>query len=470
MSAQELIYLTIQEAAARVRTRAVSPVELLDAVLARTSALEPQLNTYITPMFDQARAEARAAEQEIMAGQYRGPLHGIPIGLKDNYYTAGVRTTAGSKVLGDFVPRQDAFTVAKLRTAGAVITGKLNMDELGHGGTTDNPHYGPTRNPWKLDRSPGGSSGGSAAAVAAGMLYGATGADTGGSIRIPASYCGIVGPKPTYGRCSIAGIVPVAWSLDTAGPLTRSVADGAIMLQAMAGYDPNDETSADQPVPDFSAELGQGVAGLRLGLPGGDYFDLLDPEVTGAVQAAIGVLRGLGARVEEISLPTVADINSVRAFISRSEASAYNREWLSARPDDYGEDARTALEIGQFLLAGDYLRAQRLRSKLGREVRAAMQGFDAVLTPTVSTTALPFGADTVRIGNEEVPASAAIVRLTPVWNVSGVPTITVPCGFSSEGLPIGLQISTRSWDEARMFRIAEAYEQATPWHQRHPPL
>jgi aspartyl-tRNA(Asn)/glutamyl-tRNA(Gln) amidotransferase subunit A len=470
MSVQELAYLSLQDAGTRLRTRELSPVELLDAVLARTVALEPRLNAYITPMFDAARAAAQTAEAEIRAGAYRGPLHGIPIGLKDNYYTAGVRTTAGSTVLGDFVPAEDAYTVAKLRAAGAVLTGKLNLHEMTIGGTTDNPHYGRTHNPWSLDRTPGGSSGGSSAAVAAGLCYAATGSDTAGSIRIPAAYCGIVGLKPTYGRCSIAGIVPQSWSLDTAGPLARRVADAALVLQAMAGYNADDETSADRPVPDFGAELGQGIAGLRLGLPQGDYAELLEPEVATALDAAVAVLRGQGARVEPIDLPSASDLVRVVLFIANAEASAFNRPWLNADPAAYGVDVRTVLESGALLLASDYIHALRLRSSLAREVRQAMQGFDAVLTATTPTTALPFGLPTVRLGGRDVLTILAIIPITAPWNLSGLPTISVPCGFAGDGLPIGLQITGQAWEEARVLRIAEAYEQATAWHTRHPPL
>lgn len=470
MSAQDLAFLTLQEAAARVRARDLSPVDLLDAVAARTAALEPRLNAYITPTLEAARAEALAAEAEIRAGRYRGPLHGIPIGLKDNYYTAGVRTTAGSKVLGDFVPAEDGYTVAKLRAAGAVLTGKLNLHEMTIGVMNDNPYYGRTRNPWNLDRTPGGSSGGSGAAVAAGLCYAATGSDTAGSIRIPAAWCGIVGLKPTYGRCSISGIVPQSWSLDTAGPLARRVADAALVLQAMAGYNADDETSADRPVPDFSAELGQGVAGLRLGLPGGSYADVLEPDVAAALDAAVTVLRGLGARVEPIDLPRTSDLQTVALFIANAEASAFNRPWLNADPSAYGADIRPVLESGALLLATDYIHALRARSWLGREVRQAMDGFDAVITATTPTTALPFGQPTIRLGGRDLIPTFAAIPLTAPWNLSGLPSVSVPCGSGADGLPIGLQLTGHAWQEPHLLRIAEAYEQATPWHTRQPPI
>src|SRR5581483_7893 len=303
MSAQDLVYLTLREAADRLRQRQLSPVELLDAVLARTALLEPQINAYITPMFDQARAAAAQAEREITAGQYRGPLHGIPIALKDNFWTRGVRTTAGSKFLADFVPTEDATVVTRLRAAGAVITGKCNMHELAMGGTTTNPHYGATHNPWKLDRIPSGSSGGSAAAVAAGFCYAAMGTDTSASIRGPAAACGLSGLKATYGRVSIYGVIPYAWSFDHAGPLARTTEDVALVMNAIAGYDPNDDGSADLPTPDFTARLGTGLQELRIGVPRDYFFDNLETDVGTAIETAIGVLRDLGASVEEVSFP-----------------------------------------------------------------------------------------------------------------------------------------------------------------------
>jgi aspartyl-tRNA(Asn)/glutamyl-tRNA(Gln) amidotransferase subunit A len=469
MSAQELVYLSLREAADLVRQRQVSPVELLDAVLARTEALEPRLNVYITPMFEQARAAAREAEREILAGRYRGPLHGIPIALKDNYWTQGVRTTAGSKFLAEFVPPEDGTVVAKLRAAGAVITGKCNMHELAIGGSTTNPHYGATHNPWRLGRIPGGSSGGSTAAVAAGLCYAATGTDTAGSIRQPAAYCGIVGLKGTYGRVSIYGIVPLSWSLDHAGPFARTVEDVALVMNAIAGYDPKDVTSANVPLPDFTADLNAGLAGLRLGVPRAYFYEQLDPEVRAAVEAALGVLRDLGASIEEVSFPSAPQALILYPFLSRPEAASFQERFLRTRPDDYG-DVRPNVELGELVLATDYLRAQRLRTAMRQELEALLTRVDALITPTTRTTAHPIGQPFTQVEGRPITVFNLYVGLTVPFDLTGSPALSVPCGFSSEGLPIGLQIVGRAWDEATVLRIGAAYERATPWHQRHPML
>jgi aspartyl-tRNA(Asn)/glutamyl-tRNA(Gln) amidotransferase subunit A len=470
VSDEELIYLSLREAAERLRERALSPVELLEAVEARTRAVEPRLNAYVRPTFEEARAEARVAEREIAAGQYRGPLHGIPVALKDNYWTRGVTTAAGAKLLADFVPPEDGTVVAKLRAAGAVITGKTNMHELAIGGSTTNPHYGPTHNPWLLDCIPGGSSGGSAAAVAAGLCFAATGSDTAGSIREPASYCGLVGIKPTYGRVSIRGIVPLSWSLDHAGPLTRTVEDCALVLQAIAGYDPQDQCSADVPVPDFTADLGRGVRGLRLGVPRPYFFDHLDPEIAATTETAIGVLRDLGASVQEVTFERAAWAPALFPVISRPEAASFQEELLRTRPDEYG-DVRVQVELGKLVLATDYLRAQRLRTALRQELEGLLTRVDALVTPTTRTVAHPIGQPFTEVAGRPVPNTSYLwVGLTVPFDLTGTPAVSVPCGFAANGLPMGLQIAGRAWDEATILRIAAAYEAATPWHDRHPSL
>ena len=470
MSADELIYLSLRDAADRLRQRALSPVALLDAMEARTAAVEPKLNAYVRPTFEQARAEARAAEQEIAAGQYRGPLHGIPVALKDNYWTRGITTAAGAKLLADFVPPEDGAVVAKLRAAGAIITGKTNMHELAIGGSTTNPHYGPTHNPWQLDCIPGGSSGGSAAAVAAGCCFAATGTDTAGSVREPASYCGLVGIKPTYGRVSIRGIVPLSWSLDHAGPLTRTVEDGALVLQAIAGYDPQDLCSADVPVPDFTADLGRGLRRLRLGVPRPYFFDQLDAEVATTVETAIGALRDLGASVEEVTFERAAWAPALFPVISRPEAASFQEELLRTRPDDYG-DVRVQVELGKLVLATDYLRAQRLRTAMRQELEGLFTRVDALVTPTTRTVAHPIGQPFTEVAGRPVPNTSHLwVGLTVPFDLTGTPAVSVPCGFAASGLPIGLQIAGRAWEEATILRIAAAYEAATPWHGQHPAL
>jgi aspartyl-tRNA(Asn)/glutamyl-tRNA(Gln) amidotransferase subunit A len=467
---QALYYLSLREAADLVRERRVSPVELLSAVLVRTSALEPRIHAYITPTFDEAMAAARVAEREILAGQYRGPLHGIPVALKDNCWTQGVKTTAGAKLLADFVPTEDATVVAKLRAAGAVITGKLNMHELAMGGTTVNPHYGTTHNPWGLDRIPGGSSGGSAAAVAAGFCYAALGTDTAGSIRSPAALCGVAGLKATYGRASIYGVIPYAWSLDHVGPLTRTVADAALVLNAIAGYDPKDTNSANLPVPDFTAGLGAGVRGLRLGVVRSYFFSPLDPAVGATVDTAAAVLRDLGATVEDLDWPGVARAIPMYQVIRGPEAASYQEEFLRAHIEDYGADVRGTPQGGALFLATDYLRAQRLRTALSGELATLLERVDAVLTPTARAPAAAIGETITELAGQ--PATATLVGIgnTVPFNLTGAPALSVPCGFASNGLPIGIQIAGRNWDEATVLRIGAAYEQATPWHERHPSL
>lgn len=465
---EELAYLSLREVAAHLRDRKVSPVEVLDAVLARTAVVDPQAHAYVTPMFEEARAAARAAEREI-AGQYRGPLHGVPIALKDNFWTQGIVTAAGSKLLADFIPPEDGTVVARLRAAGAIITGKTNMHELALGGSTTNPHTGDTHNPWLLDRIPGGSSGGSAAAVATGCCYAATGTDTGGSIREPAAYCGIAGLKGTYGRTSIYGIVPLAWSLDHAGPLTRTVEDAALVLNAIAGHDPRDVCSVDLPVPDYTVGLGDGLHGLRIGVPRPYFFERVDGEVSAAVEAAISVLRDLGASVEDVSFPSAAWAPTLFPFINRPEAASFQERFLRTRPEDYG-DIRINVELGEVILATDYLRAQRLRTAMRQELEALLTGMDAIITPTARTVAHPIGQPFPTAGGQPVTRFELQLGFTVPFDLTGTPAISVPCGFSSEGLPIGLQIAGRAWDEPTVLRIAAGYERATDWHKRHPSL
>ncbi len=445
-------------------------MELTAAVLARTSAFEPQVHAYITPLLDEAAAAARQAEREIMSGRYRGPLHGIPIALKDNYWTAGVRTTAGAKIFADFTPPENGTVVARLREAGAIFTGKCNMHELALGGTTVNPHYGTTHNPWGLDRIPGGSSGGSAAATAAGFCFAATGTDTTGSIRAPASYCNLTGLKPTFGRVSIYGIVPLSWSMDHAGPLTRTVEDAALFMNAIAGHDPKDPTSADVPVPDFTAGLDAPLRGLRLGVPRAYFFEPLDPEIGAAVETALGVLRDLGAEVEEVSFPSGAQALDIYPFVQRPEAASFQEDYIRTQPEDYGADVRPSVELGGIILAVDYLRGQRLRTAMRQELDALLSRVDALVTPSTRAVASPIGRPFTEVGGQ--PTSGTLINTgnTVAFNLTGSPALSVPCGFSSDGLPFGMQLAGRAWDEATLLRIGAAYQGATSWHEQHPRL
>ena len=465
----EIFYLSLKQVSERIARRELSPVEVLNAVLQRTHAVEPRLNAYITPTFDRAAEDARRAEREIAAGAYRGPLHGVPIGLKDNYWTRGIRTTAGSKLLADFVPDEDATAVARLRAAGAVITGKLNMHELAIGGTTTNPHYGATRNPWALDRIPGGSSGGSAAAVAAGFCYAALGTDTVASVRHPACLCGLVGLKATFGRVSVFGTVPLSWSLDHVGPITRTVEDAALVLNAIAGYDPRDSGSANVGVPDFAAGLAQGLEGLRIGLPRQYFFEPLDPEVRQAVEVAIDTLRGLGATVCDVEFSSASQATVIFPFLSRPEAASFQADLLRDRTEDYG-DVRWNVELGEMILATDYIRAQRLRTAMRHELDGIMQGVDVLVTPTTRAVAYPIGKPFTTVDGHPISPFELSVGLTAAFTLTGSPAISVPCGFNGEGLPVGLQIVGRAWDEVTVLRVAAAYEGATEWWAEHPDL
>ncbi len=465
----EIYYLSLKQVSEHIARGELSPVEVLKAVIERTSRVEPRLNAYITPTFERAMDDARTAEREIRAGKHRGPLHGVPIGLKDNYWTEGIRTTAGSKLLADFVPVEDGTAVARLRAAGAVITGKLNMHELAIGGTTTNPHYGATRNPWGLDRIPGGSSGGSAAAVAAGFCYAALGTDTVASVRHPACLCGLVGLKGTFGRVSVFGTVPLSWSLDHVGPIARTVEDAALVFNAIAGYDPKDSGSANLEVPDFTFRLGEGLNGVRIGLPREHFFEPLDPEVRDAVETAIGVLRDLGAIVRDVEFPSAGQATVIFPFLSRPEAASFQEDFLRGRANDYG-DVRWNVELGALILATDYIRAQRLRTAMRQEFDGIMKDLDALVMPTSRTVAFPIGAPFTDVDSQPIEPFQLLAGLTAPFSLTGSPAISVPCGFNSEGLPIGLQIAGRAWNEAMILGIGAAYERATPWARRHPTL
>ncbi len=462
MNQTDLPFLTIAELAPLIENGDVSPVVVTRAVLERIEALDGRLNAYITVLHDEALSAAREAENAISAGGYLGPLHGVPISLKDLFWTRGVRTTAGSRILADFIPHEDAHSVARLKAAGAVIVGKTNLHEFAFGVTTINPHYGTTRNPWDPERIVGGSSGGSVAAVAAGLCTAAMGTDTGGSIRIPAALCGIVGLKPTYGRVSRHGVVPLAWTMDHAGPMTRSVRDAALMLNVVTGHDPRDPASTDAPVPSFTAGLDAGVKGLRLGVPRHFYFDDLNAEVERCVQAAIDVLGRLGGTIEEVVLPRLEYAPAVYWPISVSEAAAYHRDWLINRPQDYGDDVRQRMGAGLVVPSVRYLQAQRARRLIADDFRHALREVDVLLAPTTPIPA-------PRIDEAGAPeVRTTLLRLTSPANLAGLPALSVPCGFTGAGLPVGLQIIGRAFDEATVLRVGHAYEAAAGWGMRIP--
>jgi aspartyl-tRNA(Asn)/glutamyl-tRNA(Gln) amidotransferase subunit A len=457
----ELTSLSLSEASELIAARKLSPLELTQACIARAEALEPQLNTFITRTFDTALVEAKQATADIAAGRLRGPLHGVPFALKDLYETAGVRTTAGSKLRENYVPAEDAETVARLKQAGIVLLGKLNTHEWALGGTNLNVWYGATHNPWGLDQITGGSSGGSGAALAAGLCLGSLGSDTRGSIRLPASFCGVTGLKPTYGRVSLRGIVPLNWSLDHSGPMARTAADCALILQAIAGYDDLDPTSADVPVPDYWAQLGDGVQGLRIGVPRNYFFDpeAIEPEVEQAVREAARAFEALGAKVVDVEAP---EPPAADAFLA--DGGAYHEENVTAHPEAYSELIRTRFQGAAELKAMEYSRSRYRQLELKRAYKRLFREVDLLLTPTALTTAplIPDRADWATI------FPSTLLHNTSPFNTTGSPAISLPCGFSSAGLPIGVQLAGRDWEEALVLRTAHAYQGATDWHKRQP--
>ena len=467
----EVLDLSLAEAAVAVRERRVSPVELVRRCLGRIEAHDPQLRAWITVCGDEALAQARAGEQALRSGTSVGPLHGVPIALKDNIATRGIRTTAGSRILADWIPDEDATVTARLRAAGAIILGKLNMHEFAWGGTSDNPHYGTVRNPWNTDRFAGGSSGGSGVAVAARMCFGAMGTDTGGSIRLPSAINGITGIRPTYGRVSNHGIVPLAWSMDTAGPMARTAEDCAILFDVIAGHDPRDPTTAARSAPPCLPGLREAIRGLRIGVIPGYFFHHLQPAVEAAVRRALDVFHTLGAKVIEVPIQHIHGNISAQLTIESSEPSTYHQRWLRERPQDYGDDVRALLEVGELMLATHYLQAQRYRSVLRDEFLNAFEQVDVFVCPTLPFTATPVGATTVCIeGEVEESMLSAIMQFTGVASLTGLPAMSVPCGFDAANLPIGMQLIGRPFDESLLFRVAAAYQGVTDFHARVPPL
>jgi len=458
----DLCYLTLDELAARIRAKDVSPVDATEAVLDRIEQLNPKLNAFITVMADQARADARAAADEIAAGTYRGPLHGVAIGVKDLCATKGVRTTAGTKILADWVPDEDSALVEQLRAAGAVIVGKTHLHECALGTTAINPHYGAAHNPWDTARITGGSSSGSGIAAATGMCYAAIGSDTGGSIRIPSALCGVTGIKPTYGRVSLRGTVPLSWSLDHLGPMARSAKDCALVLAAIAGYDPADEGSANEHVDDYAGGIDHAIDGLRVGLLTSALAEAT-PEVAAKVREAVEVLRSLGAHVSEIDT-SLQDYWAAASTVLLPEAAAYHKENFEQRPADFGDDVLLRIQWGMDVKAPDYVNSFRAM----REMRRTC---DEVLLKDVDLLALPatiIPAVTIDSVTKDDP-TLGLTRMTAPFNATGQPALSVPCGFTSEKLPVGLQLVGRWWDEANVLRAAHAYEQARgPWPQ--PPV
>jgi aspartyl-tRNA(Asn)/glutamyl-tRNA(Gln) amidotransferase subunit A len=461
----ELWKKSLSELAPAIRTGKVSPVALVEACLGRIEEVDEKLDSFIH-VSKHALDNARTAEREIKAGKYRGPLHGIPVGIKDNYVTSDMPTTVGSTAPGLTYPMRDAAAVARLRAAGAVPIGKTRTHEFAWGNVTP-----PVCNPWDLSRVPSGSSGGSGAAVAAGLCVAALGSDTGGSIRMPAAACGTVGLKATFGRVSREGVVPHSWSLDHAGPLTRTVADTALMMQVLAGYDAADPACQAQPVPDYTKALGKPVKGLRIGVCRNHFFENLQEDVERAVEQSIADLAAAGAHIVELKIPLLEyGLGAIFAIELSSSTAYHDASLLAGRVPHYQPDVRTLVEIGRLVTGPDYLKAEQYRSALMEEYRKVFDRVDVVIGPTTPITAWKRGEWTVQVAGKPESVLAASWRFTYPYNLTGLPAISVPCGFDHDGLPIGLQIAGRPFDESTVLTVAHAYESGHDWKNRWPKL
>ena len=452
----ELTSLNISEAATLLKKKEISPVELTKAHLERIHRMDQRLNSFLTLTPELALQQAHQAESEIQQGHYKGFLHGIPLAYKDLYETRGIRTTAGSTFFAEYIPEADAVVVQMLKEDGAVMLGKLNMHEIALGVTNENPHYGDCCNPWDLKRISGGSSGGNAAALAAGLCMGALGSDTGGSIRIPAALCGVVGLKPTYGRVSLRGVIPLSWNLDHAGPMGRSVRDVAILLQVIAGFDPEDAWSVDMPVEDYLNDQISNINDWRIALAVDDYFSdpaIVDEEVLQAVHHAAGVFESLGAQVEHVAFPNARDAAMANGLMTPADAAAFHHQRLSENPQGFGQDVLKRLQTGVAYTSTEYSLARRMQTILRCKFNELFKEFDLLLTPTTPITA------PIRGSADAVDRAKLLTRFTAPFNLTGLPALSVPCGWSSEKMPIGLQIIGTPWAEAKVLLAGELYEQ-----------
>jgi len=476
MKNKELLKLSISELAPKIKSREVSPVEVTKAALEQMERVRPRTNSFITVLSDSAIKQAKEAEKAIMRGDYRGQLHGIPVGIKDNLATEGIRTTLGSKIFSDYVPEKDAFVVERVKKAGAVILGKENMHEFAIGGTSNNPHFGAVHNPWSLDKIPGGSSGGSAANVASCVTYASFGTDAGGSVRMPASFCGIVGIKPTYGRVSQRGLLSSVFGNDHIGPLTRTVRDNALMLQIIAGRDPLDPTTVPVPVTDYTTKLDGGIKRLKMGIPTNYFFDPIDPEVDEAVKKAIKAFEEMGIKAKEISLPNLEYAPALR-IISNVENLVMHEDIIRKHKGDYGEDVLFRMLPAEYVAALDLARCFRVQRIIIDDFLKALQEVDFIVTPTTPAPAYPIDAETITVAGVEYRVkgaghspSAIIGRNTFIGNQIGLPALSVPCGLTAKGLPIGLQLTGRAFEEGLLYRVAYHYEEVSPVKGKYPKI
>lgn len=457
--------MDIAAVGAQIHNGSISPVALTELMLDRIARIDPELLSYVTVLKDDALSAASVAEKQIARGSYRGPLHGVPIAIKDIYDTKGVRTTSCSKVRQNYIPDEDCTVVRKFRDAGAIILGKVSTHEFAFGFDSH-----PTKNAWNLNHIPSGSSGGSAAAIAAGLCFAATGSDTGGSIRAPAAANGIAGIKPTYGRVSKAGVTVLSWSLDHAGPMARTVKDLAILLKIMAGQDPLDPHTKDVAVPDYAAALTGDVRGVRLGVPTNYFSEDIQPEVADAVGKAIERLESLGATIVPVQITDLDAVIDCMLAIAMPEAAAYHQVSLRKTPDLFTDETRFLLEAGEVMPATTYINAQRARVAVKNAFLDALRNVDVLVTPTQPSTALRIGQSISRIGSREESVFSVSARFCAPFNLAGLPAASIPCGMSSGRMPIGLQIIGKPFDESAVLRVADAYERATKWHLDYPPI
>ena len=471
MDSTEIPFLPATELSALIRSGDVSPVEAAEAYLDRIGQIDGKLNSYITVCRDEALAEAQQAEKEIAAGNYRGPMHGLPVAVKDQFYTKGIRTTGGSAILKDLVPNEDATVVANLKAAGSVLLGKLNMSEYAMGDAFFHP-FGTPHNPWDLSRNPGTSSSGSGAATAAFLCATSLGEDTGGSIRGPASFCGLVGIRPSWGRVSRYGVLGASWSMDTVGPISRTTADCAMTLGAIAGYDPKDPSTWDVPVPDYLSMLTGEIRGLKVGVIQERVdTEAVDPEVRDNVVQAIAVLGELGADIQEVSIPLIVHSAAISNTIILTDAAGVHRQGIDEHLGEYDHNIQIRLLVGSIIPAQAHQKAVKLRQVLRQQILDALEKVDVLVMPTSSIPASPIPTKAGIGSKQEVLDGLAGRRsFTAPFNVANTPALSINCGFTSQNLPVGFQIAGKPFGEGTLFRVAQAYEQATDWHTRRPPI
>jgi aspartyl-tRNA(Asn)/glutamyl-tRNA(Gln) amidotransferase subunit A len=457
----DVLSLSITELARRLESHELSVVEVVEDCISRINEINTTLNAFVTLSTDQARHAAKIADNEIRVGKYRGPLHGVPVGIKDMVDTAGIRTTYGSSIFKSNIPEKDAVVVSRLKEAGAIVLGKTNTHEFAFGVTTDNVHYGATRNPWALDRIAGGSSGGSAAAVASFMCYGAVGTDTGGSIRIPSAFCGLVGLKPTYGLVSTTDVFPLAMSLDHVGPITRSVTDAALMLQTMAGFDPDDPRSLNVPIPDFSKNIENSIGETKVAVCPDLIPEIMDRSERLAYESAISKIENLGARVLEKRIKTPQQIKKASTTLMSAEAAVQHSELLREHSDNYGVNVIGRFKAGQKITTAEYIEALRNREEISREIELIFQDADFLLTPSVQILPSRIGEDNIRVDGKEVNVILGCVCFTRLANITGIPAITLPYGYSDDGLPLSIQLMAPKLHEKHLLNLAYTIEKAT---------